>query len=109
MFHRCSIFAALLFSPLAYAQEVLIDGPYTALFEISDQAFSSHQRVALRSRIEQEQKEKIDICKKDAHRLKEELDSSREKLKKVNSSSARQNLHSHIAALERVIEEKNKE
>jgi len=107
MFHRYSVFAALLFSPLAgFAQEVLIDGPYTALFEISDQAYEA---APLRSHVEQEKKEKIDACKKDERRLKDELDSSREKLKDVQTSSARQNLHNHIAALEKVIEDKTRE
>src|SRR5258705_7105509 len=101
---------ALLFAPLpALAQEALIDGPYKALYDISDHNNSGHQLGALRSSIEQEQKEQIEACKKDERRLKEELDSARTKLKNVNTSSARQNLHSHIAALEKLIEEKNKE
>src|SRR2546427_46757 len=110
MLHNCSKVAALLFVALpAFAQEVLIDGPYVALYDISDHSYSASQLAALRASIEQEQKQQIDTCKKDEHQLKDELDSARAKLKEVDASSARQNLHSHIAALAKLIEEKNKE
>jgi hypothetical protein len=73
---------------------------------------------SLRSAVQEERDQELDTCRKDVKRSKSQLDSARKGLKALNAESprdtrtmavARQNLHTEISALERILRDKERE
>ena len=96
-----------------------IHQPYTSLLEGSDATRYSNDALSeLRSKIEHERDEKIDSSKKTEKQWKEDLETARQELERLNkaasadtkaTSDRRAKLHMDIATLERGIQEKVKE
>src|SRR5262249_59610750 len=100
----------------AIAQET--DRPYAALFDTSNLRSSQQEARQVRSTIEKEKKQEVDKCESDEKRLREQLDSARYGLKKLNDAAPRDNrdmalsrdrLHNNIAALEQNLRDKKRD
>jgi Zn-dependent protease with chaperone function len=118
MFQRYgAISLALAVSMPTLAQEPL-DRPYVALLDVSDRTYPSNEMKTRRRSIERQRDEAANACRSEEDRLQAQLESSRRGLNDLNRSSsrdtriaadARNTLHSQIAALQRVLRDKNNE
>src|SRR5690349_5905876 len=92
--------------------------PYVALFDLPGSEYPTREVARLRGTIEQDRKQQLDICHSDEKRLQSQLESAQEGLATINKSApsdnvaaarARTNLHTEIAALERMLRDKQRE
>jgi hypothetical protein len=95
-----------------------IERPYLALFDLSGSEYSSREAARLSGGIERERNQQLDICRDEEKRLRSKLQSARKGLTTINKSAAtdnvaaagaRSDLHAEIAALERVLQDKQRE
>src|SRR5436190_8659887 len=95
--------------------EEQLDRPFASLLDSSDSTYPRKEFKRVRSLLEHERDLQIDSCRNEARQFRRQLDAARRELRTLNESASldtpaaaarRRELHVNVAALERVIGDK---
>jgi hypothetical protein len=123
MLREAVVVTLALFPPLSLAGQPVerptlqerIDGPYVALLDVDPAQYTRDEVESFRDEIEDQRDHRIEACKNDKASLRKQLDTARENLKQLNTSSAsrssaitesRKRLHALIGSAEQALQHK---